>query len=54
MKMVLLEAWCWSYGVGNWIVDHRNILAVITTLAVLGKIYWSVKNAQTVIESTSK
>jgi len=54
MKMFLLEAWCWTYGVGNWIVDHRNILAVITTLAVIGKLYWSAFKTQTMIRSTQR
>lgn len=51
MKMFLLEAWCWSYGMGYWIIEHSTVLTTIVITLIIGKIYWSVRNAQTTIQS---
>ena len=35
MKMLVLEAWYWSYGVGVWVSDHSKTLLTLAVLALL-------------------
>jgi hypothetical protein len=35
MKNFVLEAWCWSYGVGIWVYDHSMTLLTLAVLALL-------------------
>ena len=35
MKNFVLEAWCWSYGVGIWAYDHRGTLLTLAVLAIV-------------------
>jgi hypothetical protein len=37
MKMLVLEAWCWSYGAAMWAWDHLEILLTIGILALMVK-----------------
>jgi hypothetical protein len=37
MKMLVLEAWCWSYGAAMWAWDHLEILLTIGILALMIK-----------------
>ena len=51
MKMLVLEAWCWSYGVGTWAYDHRGTLL---TLAILALVVMGSRSIPGAVRTTKK